>query len=291
MVWRVMSHMDTVYAALGRFDVRFRYLIVVAWVAVTVVSLRAFPSLSSVTPNTTISAFLPAGAPSIQATNLATPFQNTQYASATIVAVHANGSLTPADQAAIDRLETGVRTMPHVKTVRDLSTSPDGAAGKPMVQADAPRNGTGTGATLVNTIREAFGQVSAPAGLTYHLTGQLAANVDSQTAARAAQNATQNLTYVLIIVLLLLAFRALLAPLITLLPAAVVLLLASPVIAGAVTRLGVQASSITQVVLIVLVLGAGADCGLFLTFRVRGELQRGLDAPAAVVRAVQTFGQ
>lgn len=283
--------MDTVYAALGRFDVRFRYLIVVAWVVVTVVSVRAFPSLSSVTPNTTISAFLPVSAPSIQATNLATPFQNTQYASATLVAVRANGSLTPADQAAIDRLETGVRAMPHVKTVRDLSTSPDGAARQAVVQADVPRNGTGTGATLVNTIREAFGQLSAPAGLTFHLTGQLAANFDSQTAARAAQNATQNLTYVLIIVLLLLAFRALLAPLITLLPAAVVLLLASPVIAGAVTRLGVQASSITQVVLIVLVLGAGTDYGLFLTFRVREELRRGLDAQAAVVRAVQTVGE
>src|SRR5712691_10288896 len=84
--------MDIAYAALGRFDVRFRYLIVVAWVAITIVCVRAFPSLSSATPNTTISAFLPASAPSIQAANLATPFQNTRYASATIVAVHANGS-------------------------------------------------------------------------------------------------------------------------------------------------------------------------------------------------------
>lgn len=283
--------MDTVYAALGRFDVRFRYVIVVAWVVITIVCIRAFPSLGSVTPNATISGFLPASAPSIQASNLAIPFQNLQFASATIVAVRDNGPLTAADQAAIDQLEQVVRGMPYVKGVRDLSVSPDGAARQAVVQADVPRQGTGTGATLVSNIRDAFGQVNAPAGLTFHLTGQLAINVDTQNATQASQNATQYLTYLLIIVLLLLAYRALLAPLLTLLPAALVLILSSPVIAGAVTRLGVSASPTTQVVLIVLVLGAGTDYGLFLTFRVREELRRGLDPKAAVVRAVQTVGE
>src|SRR5215469_11753541 len=141
--------MNTVYAAIGRFDVRFRYLIVVAWVVITIVCLRAFPSLGSVVPNTTLSAFLPASAPSIQASNLATPFQNLQYASATIVAVRSTGPLTAADQAAIDRLETLVHAMPYVKTVRDLSVSPDGAARQAVVQAAVPLSGTGTGATLV----------------------------------------------------------------------------------------------------------------------------------------------
>src|SRR5262249_1582237 len=47
----------------------------------------------------------------------------------------------------------------------------------------------------------------------------------------------------------------------------------------------------TQYVLIVLILGAGTDYGLFLTFRVREELQNGLDPHAAVTRAVQTVGE
>jgi RND superfamily putative drug exporter len=283
--------MDTVNATLGRFDVRFRYLIVVAWVVITIVCIRAFPSLSSVTPNATISSFLPASAPSIQASNLATPFQNKQYASATLVASRANGPLTPVDQAAIDRLEQLVRAMPHVKTVRDLSISPDGEARQAAIQAAVSTSGTGDGATLVNTIRAAFGQVNAPAGLTFHLTGSLATAVDSASSSQTSRNAVQYLSILLIIVLLLLAFRALLAPFITFLPAALVLLLASPVIAGAVTRLGVQAADVTQLILIVLVLGAGTDYGLFLTFRVREELRRGLDPRAAVVRAVQTVGE
>ena len=39
--------MDTAYSALGRFVVRFRYLIVMATQAITIVSVSAFPSLDS----------------------------------------------------------------------------------------------------------------------------------------------------------------------------------------------------------------------------------------------------
>jgi RND superfamily putative drug exporter len=283
--------MDTVYAALGRFDVRFRYVIVAAWIIVTILCIRAFPSLDSVIPNASFSSFLPSSSPSIQATNLESPFRNFQFAAATIVASRQSGSLTPQDEAAISRLATVVRLMPHVKTVRDLSTSPDGDAMEISIQADVPTGGTGTGVTLVNNVRQAFGQVSAPADLTFNLTGQLAINVDTQASDKTTRNAIQMFTYLLIIVLLLLAFRAVLAPLLTLIPAALVLLLSSPVIAGGVTRFGVPASSLTQEILIVIILGAGTDYGLFLTFRVREELRRGLAPNEAVVKAVQSVGE
>ena len=283
--------MDTVYAALGRFDVRFRYLIVVAWIVVTIVCIRAFPSLDSVIPNASFSSFLPSSSASIQATNLESPFRNFQFASATIIASRGSGTLTPQDEAAISRLATRVRTMPHVKTVRDLLTSSDGQAMEISIQADVPTGGTGSGVTLVHDIRQDFGQVSAPTDLTFHLTGQLATNVDTQASDKSTRNAIQMFTYVLIIVLLLLAFRAVLAPLLTLLPAALVLLLSSPVIAGGVTRFGIPVSSLTQEILIVIILGAGTDYGLFLTFRVREELRRGLDPHEAVVRAVQSVGE
>ncbi|MGO8951633.1 MAG: MMPL family transporter [Ktedonobacterales bacterium] len=288
--------MDNVYTALGRFDVRFRYLIVIAWVVITIFCIRAFPSLDSVVPNSNLSAFLPKNSASTQATNLEAPFRNVQYASATIVASRDNEPLTLADQSAISQLETLVRAMPNVKTVRDLSVSPDGEARQIAIQADVPSgvgggSTSGPGATLVDNIRAAFGQVNAPAGLNLNLTGQLAINVDTQNSSKSTRNAIELFTYLLIIVLLLLAFRAVLAPLLTLLPAALVLLLCSPVIAGAVTRFNVPASSLTQEILIVIILGAGTDYGLFLTFRVREELRRGLEPHEAVVRAVQTVGE
>src|SRR5262249_62308663 len=84
----------------------------------------------------TISDYLPPGAPSVAAVRLALPFQNTHYASSIIVATRDDAALTPADQAAIDRLEARVRAWPQGKVVRDLSPSPDGAARKAEVQAD-----------------------------------------------------------------------------------------------------------------------------------------------------------
>src|SRR5205085_7401058 len=106
----------------------------------------------------------------------------------------------------------------------------------------------------------------------------------------SSRSSTQGLSFLFIIVLLLFAFRALLAPLVTLLPAALVLFLASPVIAAA-THLGVQVSSITQLLLIVLVLGAGTDYGLFLVFRVREERRRGLGHHEAIERGVERVGE
>ena len=57
------------------------------------------------------------------------------------------------------------------------------------------------------------------------------------------------------------------------------------------TNLGVQVSSICQLLLIVLVLGAGTDYGVFLVFRVREELRRGLTPQEAVVRSVSRVGE
>ncbi len=54
---------------------------------------------------------------------------------------------------------------------------------------------------------------------------------------------------------------------------------------------GVKISSITQVLLIVLLLGAGTDYGLFLVFRVREELREGHSGREAVVRALVRVGE
>lgn len=70
------------------------------------------------------------------------------------------------------------------------------------------------------------------------------------------------------------AFRATLAPLSTLAPAGLALAVAPPLIAES-TRIGVQISSLLELLLTALLLGAGTDYGLFLIFRYRENLQRG----------------
>jgi RND superfamily putative drug exporter len=281
--------MERFFGAIGGFSVRYKYIVAVAWIVFTIFAVAVFPPLSSVTKDQN-SGFLPSDSPSMQAANLAAAFQNQNYIESEIVASRANGPLTAADLATVDHLAATVKGLPHVKVVRDDGISKDGQARQLQLQADVSFSGTGTAKTLVDDIRADFTTIGAPSGLELHLTGQLATAVDTQTSNNKSQGSTQGLSFLFIIVLLLIAFRALLAPLITLLPAALVLALSGPVIAAS-TRLGVQASSITQIILIVLVLGAGTDYGLFLVFRVREELRRGRTPADAVIHAVTVVGE
>src|SRR5438270_3810750 len=278
-----------IFATLGRFSVRFRYPVVALWIAATVLSVHFFPGLSSVAKDTN-SGFLPADTPSMQASKLATPFQNSDQASLTVVVSRSGGSLSAADQQTVTQVEAAVGRVAKVTPGHDLGASRDCAAEQALVQADVAPYGNGSDQqAVVSSIRKILADHSI-GGLTFNLTGELPIVVDTQQQQTSSRSSTQGLSFLFTIVLLLFAFRALLAPLVTLLPAALVLFLASPVIAAA-THLGVQVSSITQFLLVVLVLGAGTDYGLFLVFRVREELRRGLDPKEAVVRAVTTVGE
>jgi RND superfamily putative drug exporter len=227
----------SLFASIGAYAVRFRYAVVVLWVLITVLAVHFFPSLSSVANNNN-SDFLPKNAPSIRAAALASPFERSNVPTSVIVAVRQGGRLTPADQAAITRVEA------------------------------------------------AAGRVKGVSGIT----GQLAAAVDNQRSSNRTLRNTQLYSVAFILILLLVVFRALLAPLTTLVPAGLVLVLAGPVVAES-SKIGVQVSDITQIMLSVLLLGAGTDYGLFLVFRVREELRRGLEPHDAVIRALSRVGE
>ena len=65
--------MSRFFTSLGRFSVRFRFIIVVTWFAVTIVAVQVLPSLADVAKDTT-SGFLPANSPSMQPAQAATTF-------------------------------------------------------------------------------------------------------------------------------------------------------------------------------------------------------------------------
>ena len=280
--------MNRIFALIGVASVRFRYLIVVAWIAITILAVQTLPSLSSVAKDTT-SGFLPANVPSLQAANMAAPFQDISLGSATLVAVR-DGGLTPADNTAFDAIVARIKGVDTVKQAVDLGISGDGAARQALIEAQVTDFvGGGKADQLVSDIRNAA-NAAAPAGLQVHLTGEIPTLVDNARTSGQSQDRTQSFSLLFIIVLLVLAYRALLAPFVTLIPAVIVLILSGPVIAQAAST-GIQVSSITQFMLIVLILGAGTDYGVFLVFRVREELRRGLSGPEAVIRAVTRVGE
>ena len=274
--------------AIARFDIRFRWLIVAVWVVGAVAASRFLPGLSSVTQSTNAQ-FLQSSAPSQQAAVLAAPFQTTNVgATALIVASRSNGLLTSSDEIAIDQVDQDVARLPGVVSVRDQGRSADGQARLALVVTSSNGGNTGN-AALVRQIRDAFAAAGAPPGLSFNLTGPLAQTTDAAASASKTGTNIRVFSVLFVVVLLFVVFRALLAPLITLLPALLSLLVAGPLITGA-SRAGFPVSIATQTLLPVLLIGAGADYGLFLVFRVREEIRRGATHSDAVVIAMRRVG-
>ena len=252
-------------------------------------AIHNFPSLSSVEKNTQ-SEFLPTNSPSSHGSQLETAFQQKNTATNSIIIVsRPGGKLTPSDQPAIDRVISGVEKVPSVTQVKDIGMSADGQADQLLVGINGDAFGM-KATDIIKNIRTAVTQSGVPPGLRANLTGDLAAQVDQENANSTSERKVEGYTVLMILVVLLLVFRSILAPIVTLMPAVLALLIAQPVIAEA-TKLGVQVGFITQIMLIVLILGAGTDYGLFLVFRVREELRRGLKTKDAVVKALSKVGE
>jgi RND superfamily putative drug exporter len=281
------------FAAIGRFAVRFRWVVVVAWIAATIGALHFFPSLDSVAGASDAS-FLPASSPSMQAAGLAAPFQGVNETAVPVVIARDGAPFGAADLAVVDRLASRLGRVAGVRQVRELGVSRDGRAAELRVLATVNLDAPGPAHQLVTGLRRAIaaGGLSGglPSGLHAHLAGPLATQDDASQSSGHAGDLGEDLSIVFILALLLVVFRSLLAPLLTLAPAVLVTQLSGPVIAEA-SRAGLRVSSLTQILILVLVLGAGTDYGLFLVFRVRESLRDGLDPGEAVVRAMARTGE
>jgi RND superfamily putative drug exporter len=223
--------MNRIFALIGVASVRFRYLIVVAWIAITIVPCgRCRPWAVSPRHDERIPAGQRAEHPGVEH---GAPFVDVNLGTATLVAVR-DGGLTRRGQRRHRRLETKIKGIDTVKVVVDLGISGDGAARQVLIEAAGRvvHRASAEPSTLVTAIRSAA-TAAAPAGLQVHLTGEIPDQVDNANASGSSQDRTQTFSLLFILVLLVLAYRALLAPFLTLIPAVIVLTLSGPVIAQA----------------------------------------------------------
>ncbi len=272
-----MAFVDTFFAAVGRLSVRFRWAIVLAWVAGAVAAMALLPSLSSVTQSDNTS-FLPGSAPSEQAAQLASPLQGATLTAVTVVAARTDGTLTGADQAFVARLAGSMSRVARVASVRDAGQSADGQAEQLTVLATLAQSGglaTSQQASLVAGLRDVIRSAGPPPGLSVHTAGTVATRVDTNATSTKTGSQVQWFSIIFVIALLVAVFRSALAPLIAVLPAAVVVLVAERLTAEAAVH-GLGVSQIASLLLIVLVLGAGTDYALFPMFRVREEMRAGV---------------
>jgi RND superfamily putative drug exporter len=278
-----------IFGGIGAFAVKFRWVVIAAWLIAAFAVPKFLPSLASVTQGNN-SAFLPASAPSEHAANLAAPFGSTNLIPVPVVAAASQGTLTPADQAWLTRLQHDLGTVPTVVKVHDLGRSADQQAEQLQVLSNVSGGDEGAIKTLIDDLRGTVARDGPPSGLQVHLAGQFAINVDQQAKSGNTGNQVQGLSVIFILVLLLLIFRSLLAPLITLIPAFLAVTISGPLVAEA-AHAGLKVSQLAQLMLIVLVLGAGTDYGLFLVFRVREELRAGTEPKEAVRSALTRVGE
>src|SRR5690348_2625638 len=291
-----MAFVGTFFAAAGRLSVRFRWAIVLAWVAGAAAAMALLPSLSSVTQSDSTS-FLPASAPSERAARLASPLQGAALTSVIVVAARAGGPaggpLSAADETFVARLARSLSRVDRVAAVRDAGQSADGRAEQLTVLAALAQSGglaASDQATLVSRVRDAIRAAAPPAGLAVHTAGTVATRVDTNATSGKTGGQVQWFSIAFVIALLVAVFRSALAPLIAVLPAVVVVLVAERLTAEAAVH-GLGVSQIASLLLIVLVLGAGTDYALFLMFRVREEMRAGLGCHEAIVLSVARVGE
>jgi RND superfamily putative drug exporter len=264
-------HIETVFQTIGSLALKLRWFVVLGWIIAAIAAVSALPSLSSVTQNNNTK-FLPASAPSEHAAQLAAPFGTASFVPIPVIADRASGPLTHADLAAVAALPAGFKTVSGVGKVQDAGQSADGHAVQLVVLAQQGGGNANYATNLIDGLRAKIAQAHLPAGLQAHVAGDVAAQVDQQKSSGNTDSKLQALSLLFIIALLVLIFRSLSLALVTVAPALVSVTIAGPLVAEA-ARHGLQVSPIAQFLLIVLVLGAGTDYGLFLVFRVREELR------------------
>ena len=263
---------DAIYGAIGRFGVRFRWLVLLIWIAAAIGASTQLPALSSVTQGNN-QKFLPANAPSSQAAALAAPFGTANKQPIPVVAgyhqrvPHRRGHRRDQRAAGQDG------QVPGITKVIDDGRSSDGQAEELVALASVAGSGNPNYARTSSTrcARRSPPRTCRPA-CRRTWPGDLAIQVDQQKASGNTGNKVQALSA-------LFRHRAARADLPVVhardhdgAAGAALGAIAGPLVAEA-AKHGLQVSPIAQLLLIVLVIGAGTDYGLFLVFRVREELR------------------
>jgi putative drug exporter of the RND superfamily len=274
-------------AGMARFAIRFRYFIIAFWIIAGALCIALFPSLGSAV-NTDNSSFLPSSSPSIHALDLAAPFQPTNDTTGTLV-VLGTSKLSSSDQQAVTNLQKEIAKDDHVVSVSDQGLSKDGRVDKAQVVFNVQTSSIDASPTVA-AVRSTMSGFKLPSGLSSYLTGQLPSAVDNQNSQAHAQKLTEDLSVLIILIMLIIVFRAVAAPLVTLLPAIWVLLMSGAIIAE-ISKAGLQVSTITETMLTVLLLGAGTDYGLFFIMRVREEMADGASPHTAIEQAGRYVGE
>jgi RND superfamily putative drug exporter len=277
------------FGGLGRFVVQRRFQVAGAWVAAALAAVIFLPPIGGAIQSSDV-ALLPSSSPSMRALALAHPFGVENFSTVLVVVHSANGRLDSQDAAAVSSVERALERVRKVEIVQDLGYSANGRARLVVVESSVSLFSSLATERLVDDVEQTARSVPMPPGLHADVAGEIADTVASQQANQRRAAEIEDAATLMILLLLILIFRAVMAPILIFVPAAISVAISQRVVAE-MARFGVQVSDMTQMLLIALVLGAGTDYGIFLGLRVREELRRGADFAEAIVIGMRRVGE
>jgi len=284
---------------IGRFVVRWPWLVIGAWIALAISVTMAFPSLAVLAQRAPAS-ILPTNAPSVVSQGqMSEAFSEASSDNILLVVLTNEKGFTPADEVVYRDLVGALRAETEdVAALQDFVTTPP--LREILVSKDnkawlLPVNIVGEVASpaaiaatkrVIRTVQDTVAGTS----LQVYTTGPAGTFNDIKDLGDRDIFTIEVATVVALLTILLMVYRNLLTMILPLITIGVALVTAQGVVAGLGT-LGLSVSSQTIVLLTAMLAGAGTDYAVFLISRYHDFLRMGAESDEAVRNALASIGK
>lgn len=293
---RQRPEQDRLAARYARFIARFRYLVVVGWLAVTAGSVLVLPSISEASKDG-IDGFVPRSSPALRTELRSFEAFGFPLQGRVSIVQHDPDGLSVVDQVAnFDNAAAITRGRYDAAPVRGAIPLPNNGTLFPAsAQQDTTvitylliRPGVGFGEQQRTARRIAQDLYEDGPGLV-GVTGSVPARVEQAAVVEKSLPRLELATLLAVVVIVALAFRSAVAPLVTLLTAAIafVATVRGAALLGAL--LDVPVPSELEPLLVALLVGVVTDYVIFFVSAQRGHLIRGAEPAEAARRATTDF--
>lgn len=276
--------------AVARTIYRFSGLIIVAWLAITVVAFLFVPSLEKVEKDHPVAMDMSV-APSIQAMQrMSEVFQKSDSNQVAMIVIEGQQPLGPDTRRYYDDIVDKLEADPtHVEHVQDFwgdplteaaAQSTDGKAVYAQVFLATPEGGASANKS-VQAVRDIVDSTPAPSGVQTYVTGPAAFAADLGPAGNRTVMYTMLLTFAVIFIMLLLVYRSIVSVVLMLLVVVIELIVARNFVAllGEFQIIGITTFVVN--LLVALAIAAGTDYGIFFVGRYHEARQAGETKEAA----------
>ena len=263
---------------------RATWLLLVLWIVLAGVAGSVGSKLGSV-ENNQAQTWLPGGAQSLRALNVATEHFGSADVSDAVVVYTRHGGLTAADETAVRGDVASLSRFAYHGPVSGPVFSGDGQAAIVSLPLLSPPAGN-TLTTQVKDLRQAV-RAGAPAGLTSYVSGPAGVGADLASTFSGLDKKLLLATLLVVAVVLLITYRSPALWLLPLISAGIAVEVASAVVYLLAKSSVLLVNGETASIMYVLLFGLGTDYGLLIISRYREELhrhQQPRDAMAAAVR-------